>query len=173
MKPLLLSLLSTLSVILGLVGLWVLGLGLRRMAQASRSRRWPTAQGTLLSSTVAQRSAPPLRRDEDDEDAPPAPPQTLYRPQVEYRYSVGPQAFTGTSLALEELEVSSEEHARKHAARYVPGSPVTVYYDPQNPGRAVLEPGVRAVSWALPVVGVVFLIATGALALFVRWYSGR
>ncbi|HEX8823743.1 MAG TPA: DUF3592 domain-containing protein [Archangium sp.] len=174
MKPLLLSLLSTISVVLGLVGLVVIGWGLRRMSQASRTRKWPTTQGSILSSTTVSRIAPPVPRPgEDEEETAARPPQTLYRPEVTYTYKVGQRSFTGTALGSDEVEISSERQARDHAARYVPGSPVTVYYDPEDPQRALLEPGIQATSWVLPTVGVVFLIVTGALSFFIRWYSGR
>lgn len=172
MKALLLSLLSTLSVVLGLVGLGVLGWGFWRMWQAARSRAWPTTQGTILTSTTASRAAPPRPSDDEDEAAARSP-QTLYRPEVTYTYTVGGRTFTGSALGLDAVEVSSERQAQAHAARYVPGAPVTVWYEPGNPGRAVLEPGVGAASWAIPAVGAVFLVVTGALYLFIRWYSGR
>ena len=54
-----------------------------------------------------------------------------------------------------------------------PGTPVSVHFDPEQPERAVLEPGVGAVSWVLPGVGAVFLLVAGALALFVWWFNGR
>jgi hypothetical protein len=173
MKPTLLALLSTIAVILGVVGLGVIVVGLWRMGQASRARRWPTVQGTVLSSTTASRTAPPpppLEGEDEDEER---PPQTLYRPVVRYTYNVGGHAFTSETLGPEDLEVSSERHAREHAARYPRGAQVTVYYDPDDPDRAYLEPGVRAGSWIMPGVGVVFLIVTGALYAFVRWFSGR
>lgn len=172
MKALLLSLLSTISVVLGLVGLGVLGWGFWRMRRASRSRAWPTVQGTLVSSTTASREAPPLPS-RDGDAAASRPPRTLYRPEVAYTYTVGGRSYTGTQLGLDEVEVSSERHAQAHAARYVPGAPVTVFHDPEDPSRAVLEPGVGAASWAIPAVGAVFLVVTGALYLFIRWYSGR
>ena len=174
MKPALLSLLSTIAVVLGLVGLAVIGLGLRRMGQAARSRKWPTTPGSIRSSTILSRLAPTLpQADEDEEQAAARPPQTLYRPEVTYTYTVEGKTYTGTKLGGDTVEVSSERHAREHAARYVPGAPVTVYYDPENPSHALLEPGVHSVSWLMPAVGVVFLIVTAALYGVVRWYSGR
>lgn len=170
MKPLLLSLLSTLAVLLGFTGLALVGVGLRRMAKASRSRRWPSVPGTVLSSTVSSRMAPPSSQ---DEDSPPEVPQRLYRPEVRYTYSVGGREFTGSALGLDEVEISDEPLVREQAARYPPDAAVTVYYDPADPSQAVLEPGVQASAWLLPAMGLVFLIVTGSLYLFVRWYSGR
>jgi hypothetical protein len=174
MKPLLLSLLSTVSVVLGLVGLGVLVWGFLRMRQTARTRSWPTTQGTIRSSTVTSREAPPLTSESSyDDDAPKPKPQVLYRPQVEYTYTLGQETYTGTALGRDVLEVSSRQHAQAHAARYVPGAPVTVFYDPADPGQALLEPGVQGASWALPGAGAACLFITGAFYLFIRWYSGR
>lgn len=173
MKPLLLSVLSTLGVLLGLVGLGVVVWGLLRVRRTSRTRTWPTTRGTIRSSTVVSREAAPLRTESSYVDDTPPAPQVLYRPQVEYTYTVGQKTYTGTALGVDEVEVSSQQHARAHAARYAPGAAVTVFHDPEDPGKALLEPGVQAVSWAVPAAGGICLAVASALYLFIRWYSGR
>lgn len=174
MKPLLLSVLSTIAVILGVVGLGVLVWGFLRMRQTARTKHWPTTQGTIRSSTVTSREAPPLNQEESyDDDAPKPKPQVLYRPRVEYTYTVDGQTYTGTALGRDVVEVSSSQHAQTHAARYVPRAPVTVFYDPNDPSQALLEPGVQATSWAIPGAGAACLIVTTAFYFFIRWYSGR
>ena len=173
MKPLLLALLSTISVILGLTGLALLGVGLRRMRRASLSRDWPRVPGTIQSSTTVSRPAPALSLEGEDEEAAARPPQMLHRPEVTYTYTVNGRAFTGSALGLEQVEISDESRARAHAARYTPGAPVTVFHDPADPSRALLEPGVHAASGLLPVMGVIFLVVTGGLALVVLWLRAR
>jgi hypothetical protein len=174
MKPLLLSLLSTLGVLLGVAGLGVIIWGFIRMRRASRTRSWPTTQGTIRSSRVTSREAPAVETETRyDEDAPAPAPQVLYRPQVEYTYTVDRQTYTGTELGVDVVEVSSRQHAQAHAARYAPGRPVTVFYDPEDPSRALLEPGVQGTSWALPAAGAACVVVAAAFYFFVRWYSGR
>ena len=174
MKPLLFSLLSTIGVVLAVVGLGLVAVGLRRMGQASRSRRWPTVQGTVVSAIVKSRQVPATPDPgEDAEEAAARAPQTVYRPEVTYTYEVDGRRLTGTTLNLEGLELSNEERVRAHAARYAPGQSVTVYYDPAAPERAVLEPGVHAGSWLMPAMGGIFLFVAGGLYLFVRAFSGR
>ena len=173
MKPLLLALMSTIGVALAVAGVAVFFFGLWRMRQAARTRRWPTVQGTILSSTTASRQGPPppplASEDEDAE----RPPQTLYRPLVKYSYSVDGRSYTSETLGPDDVEHSSERLAREHAARYAPGAPVTVYYDPDDPARAYLEPGIHAVSWLLPGLALVFLLVSAADYAFIRWFSGR
>ncbi|MFP2928803.1 DUF3592 domain-containing protein [Pyxidicoccus sp. 3LG] len=173
MKPLLLSVLSTISVILGVTGLGVFVWGFLRMRKTARTRSWPTTQGTIRSSRVTSRDAPVLPDDSSDDDASTPRTQRLYRPEVEYTYTVGRQTYTGTQLGFDVVEVSSQEQARAHAARYAPGSPVTVFHDPEDPGQALLEPGIQATSWAIPGAGVACLFVATAFFFFIRWFSGR
>jgi hypothetical protein len=173
MKPLLLTVMTWIAVILGAVGLGVLGWGLWRLWKAARTRSWPTAQGTILDATVAKRDAMPPDRDEDPDPSRPRPPETLYRAVVTYSYRVSGRTFTSDRLTLEEVETSSESHARKLSERYTPGAPVTVHYDPADPTRAILLPGIRPASWLGAVIGLVFLVLSTAMLLFVRWWYLR
>ncbi|MCP3137069.1 DUF3592 domain-containing protein [Pyxidicoccus xibeiensis] len=173
MKPLLLSVLSTIAVILGVTGLGVLVWGIFRMRSTARTRHWPTTQGTIRAARVTSREVPIAPGDSSDDDDAPAPrTRPLYRPEVEYTYTVGRQTYTGTQLGMDVVEVSSREHAQAHAARYAPGAPVTVFHDPQDPGQALLEPGLQAASWSVPGAGVACLAVATAFFFFVRWYSG-
>lgn len=169
MKTFVLALLATLDVIFVLAGLWALGAGLGRMVRASRMRRWPAVPGTILASTIASRESTL----EAEEDGPPPRPITLYRAEVQYRYEVGGRSFTGSRIALDDVEVSSKSHAENLAQRYASGTAVTVHYNPEDPSQAVLEPGIHMVSWVLPAIGVAFLIVAGGFFLAIRWYSGR
>jgi hypothetical protein len=160
------------SVILGAVGLGVIGWGLWQLLKAARTRKWPTASGTLLTSTVTHREALPPDRD-DDGPSRPRSPETLYRAAVTYRYQVDGRTFTGDRLGLDEVETSSEPHARHVSERFKSGAPVTVYYDPANPALAILQPGIRPASWLGVAIGVIFLIISTAMLLFVRWWYLR
>ncbi len=174
MKPIFLSVLSVISVILAVSGLGVLVWGLRRMQQASVAKDWPTAQGTIRSSTVVSREAEPINPQESyDDDAPKPKGQVLYRPEVEYTYTVGGETYTSNTLAWDVTEVSSRQHAQTQAARYTPKAPVTVYYDPEDPSRALLNPGVQAASWAVPGAGGACILIATAFYFFIRWFSGR
>ena len=60
------------------------------------------------------------------------------------------------------------EQAETAAGQYKMGAPVTVYYDPDRPGNAVLEPDNRQGSAAPLVFGAISAVGGGAmLALFV------
>src|SRR5207253_48586 len=50
------------------------------------------------------------------------------------------------------------------ALRYPPGRPVTVSYDPDQRGRAVMEPGLHAEALWMPAAGLAFVVG-GVLAI--------
>jgi hypothetical protein len=58
------------------------------------------------------------------------------------------------------------ELAEAAAGGYAQGQPVTVYYDPAQPGNAVLEPGDRKGSMAPLVFGGISALAGAALLAF-------
>lgn len=95
-----------------LIGMIIVIIGALALAPALNSQRWPSTEGEILDA--AERPASPLR----------------------YRYTVRGQRYTGERVSF---------HRRQPAAalsqHYPPGKSVPVYYDPSDPGRAVLEPG--------------------------------
>ena len=94
-----------------------------------------------------------------------------YQPQVWYEYSVGGETFTSTRIYVGENDVVGfrySRHAAKRLSRYPPGSPVTVYYDPHRPSRAVLEPGIDRRLWLLLAAGGLVL----AVGLAPLWRPG-
>ncbi len=92
------------------------------------SERWPTAPGRVLSSRV--RESWGGRR-------------LIYEPEVTYEYTVreGP-TLRGDCVRFGEIAHDTARDARKIAARYPVGATVQVRYDPRDPSRSTLEPGV-------------------------------
>ena len=64
--------------------------------------------------------------------------------------------------------------AEKAAAQYTNGQPVIVYYDPAQPGNAVLEPGGGKGSMAPLIFGLIFgRLGAGTLSVFINFgFSG-
>ena len=73
---------------------------------------------------------------------------TTSRPRIEYRYRVGEREYTGDRYNFLEISSNGPETGRV-TGQYQPGSPVTVYYDPDDPSRAVLESGIPSMAWGL------------------------
>lgn len=105
---------------------------------AAASRNWPAVQGRVVSSEVvvaSQTSGGGTRR-------------TSYRALIKYSYQVGTArfesvrvSFMGWGSSAGTMQRSDKSAARSDANRYPRGAEVKVFYNPQDPSEAVLEPG--------------------------------
>jgi hypothetical protein len=133
--------------------LW--GWSILRNARASAA--WPTAEGIVTRSEVTHST------DADGDDT--------YRPEVTYEYSVQNRSYENYTIKFGENSYSSQRQAEEIGARYPLGRQVAVYYDPADPGRSVLEPGVSGGSYIVLGVGVLFVavaLVTAPLAFIFR-----
>jgi len=129
------------------VGLTFWGWNILQNARASAS--WPTADGIVTQSIVSRST------DADGADS--------YSPEITYSYKVDNTNFTNSTIKFGENSYSSRKKAEGIAAGYPIGKNVTVYYDPEKPDRAVLEPGVSAGSYIVIGIGVFFILITLAI----------
>ncbi len=137
--------------LLVLVGALVfLGYMARVYTQAEAMRQWPTTEGEILETWVSERSD-----SENDE----------YVPAVRYRYTVAGQTYTGERLRAAPVSAGTRRGAEQMLAPYFKGAVVRVYYNPQNPAEAVLEPGVTRSFWLFLAGGAVWMLA-GLYATF-------
>jgi hypothetical protein len=111
---------------------------------ARASAGWPSVEGRILRSEVTRST------DGDGDDS--------YSPEVTYRYVVDGQSYESYTIKFGENAYGNRNTAEAIAARYPDGSRVTVYYDPADPERAVLEPGVSAGSYIVFSIGAIFLV---------------
>lgn len=143
-----------LAVLVGSMGLFALLFGLASLLLALRARSWPTASVEVTSSGV----------EEDITQIGSGGGQShsrVYRPRVQYRYTVAGQSYSCQQITLGVTVASGQARAQGIAARYPTGAHVMAYYDPRNPGRAFLEYSLSA-----PVFG--FALAVGFFAFFAR-----
>ena len=99
------------------------------LLSALESRSWPEARGIVMASK--------LQEERDSEGG------RLYQARVSYRYTVDGGEFVGDRACFGDSDqMGWSLFARKIVARYRPGDAVTVYYDPSQPRKAVLEPGI-------------------------------
>jgi hypothetical protein len=133
----------------------------RRLASASA--RWPTVSGTVTTSEVIEETL------EDDSNTNKSIIRKIHRDQVDlrYAYQVGKRDFVGTAANWGWTAIYGlRELAETAAGQYRQGQPVTVYYDPEQPGNAVLEPDSRKGSTAPLVFGAMSAVAGAALLAF-------
>lgn len=143
-------------IILGLVAIMV-GFGVfywkvDDFKQAYASSSWPTVQGRIIHSEMVR-----IRR----------PGETVSDADITYSYMVNGRQYSGYLVSIPEYQGDARSMS-KIVKRYPEGNTVTVYYDPDNPANAVLEPGLNMVLLAfggflvlLTTVGI--LVVSGSL----------
>jgi hypothetical protein len=112
------------------------------------AQTWPTVTGEIIASKVKKRH--------DSEHGP------VEYPHVSYTYEVnGKTHHSSNIMAGGEIGGVNVEST---LTRYPQGSKVTVYYDPQNPKDAVLEPGNKTISkglWLMLALMNIFICGMG------------
>ena len=104
---------------------------------------WIPVEGQIITSTVTKVASTNVMW-LGDMDGNPATPNASYsyddygyRIDIEYNYTVEGNTYDGRMEGSG--EIISEKLANDRVRRYPAGSPITVYYDPQHPGDAVLS----------------------------------
>jgi hypothetical protein len=135
-------------ILIGVGAFYFLGGTLR---QAYTSTSWPTVQGQIVRSEVAQ------HRDSDGDQ--------MYNPVIDYSYTVNNQSYGGSQVTIMDGSTSVRSLVQDTVKRYPSGTAVTVYYDPDDPANAVLEPGLKG---GVLLLGGLFLCfpAMGVLVIF-------
>lgn len=111
--------------------------------RSMQAARWPTTQGTVISSRLGESSSDKGGR--------------TYRVDIRYRYDVAGHTYESNQYDGTGTSTYSGWRDQKQAAvaAHRPGKPVTVYYDPADPADAMLStvvpPGTFAFVW-FPIV---------------------
>ncbi len=116
-----------------------------------RAAHWPSVSGTIVASTVES-----FRKRLNNSKS--GTPVTLYRPVVEFVYTVNGHDYRSKQIKLLTEVSGQQSYAEKVAAKYPAGSTVDVHYDPANPGNAALE-NPTGMAW------IVLALALGMFAL--------
>ncbi|NJN44561.1 MAG: DUF3592 domain-containing protein [Anaerolineae bacterium] len=114
------------------------------LQNARSSSSWPATQGQITESTLDHST------DAEGGDS--------YSPEVTYTYQVNGIFYENGTIKFGENSYSSQRKAQEILNRYPVGQMVSVYYDPDKPGRAVLEPGVSGGSYIVFGIGVLFVL---------------
>jgi hypothetical protein len=125
----------------GVVGFF----GIRTFQNAQASQTWPSVRGQVTESQVGTH----------DSDG-----TTMYSANVVYEYTVGGRQYINDRIRFGEGSSSNPRPAHNMVAEYPVGASVDVYYSPDDPLNAVLEPGASGFGvWALPGMGGCFALA--------------
>lgn len=116
---------------IGLSILWFLFL--KPFLEGTAAKSWPTAEGTVISAYTEERRSSKIgdtRRDLD-----------MSKDVVVYRYTVNNKDYKGARIGVFTDWSVTAGLRPDRLRRYPEGATPLVHYNPQNPERAVLEPG--------------------------------
>jgi hypothetical protein len=105
--------------------LWGVGTYAKDVFDAYSALAWPQGEGVTVYSQAVRGCGK----------------GDSFYPRVRFTYSVNGVSYVGTRVAFGNVGCGSYEHARSIAAKFPPGVATPVYYDPGNPGQAVLMAG--------------------------------
>ncbi len=128
-----------------ILGLWALLAGMSMGIEGWQAEKWPQADGRIILSRVQEWRAPGKIR------------IARLCLDMDYLYMVDDKIFEGHRLNSGWRCFASEDHIRQILKRYPTGREVKVFYNPKNPGKSLLEPGI---SWS-----VLFLAGIGIINL--------
>ena len=130
-----------------LAGVVVFFLGLKEYRVSLSSKDWPLAEGSILESFVEE------RQEYNNDNW-----TTNYYPHVIYTYYVMDQEYSSDRITIgSNRGYGRRAKAEKRLADYQAGQSVIVSYDPDRPGRAVLEAGATGGAKGTLFMGVVFV----------------
>ena len=141
-----------------LLGAFALVKGFRDLQLAQASPQWPQAQGVIEQSQVAESKTKG---------------KTNYYADIRYQYDVGGTVHSSDRVAFGGYQSPDRAPHEAVVARYPVGSAVTVFYQPEAPELAVLEPGASGSSWIMPGFGVAFAVVGIGMAVLLPLWSGK
>ncbi len=111
------------------------------IVSAIASSSWPKVQGQIIASDIKRRHSDRGR--------------VIHTAKVFYKYSVNATKYSSNKISFGEYN-----HAGRIVNLYRKGKTVWVYYNPEKPQIAVLEPGISWDSFFLLGMGVLFIFAS-------------
>jgi hypothetical protein len=140
------------AVLIVLMGLGLIQDRVQLLLIGRDSNNWPTVTGV-----VTEASASPLAG---------AQAGPGWRIRIAYEYQVEGQSFTGDRLRFSRrLGGRTRVQAEQALVSYVPGNPIEVHYDPDDPARSVVTAGPDRRAWFGLFVGL------GMVAIAITFWS--
>lgn len=140
-----------------LVGGGIAVFGFREMSFAGASTGWPTTEGVVVVSRVEAQVSSGGRS------------TVSYFPDVRYSYAVDGRTYEGARIRISKIGSSDRDYAQGVVDAYPVGRRVEVRYDPAQPDACLLEAGVGAGEWFVPLFGLTFMaVGIGGIVFFRR-----
>ena len=124
-----------LSIIIAGIGLALLLGGCWIIYESNQASTWPTTKGTIVESYLEVNHLPKILEWHQD-------PLCWYGVDIHYLYRIKGQVYFSKRLTFYEWSTRSSQLANQVLNKYRRMQIVPVYYDPQNPENAILEPAI-------------------------------
>lgn len=133
------------SLMLGSLGVYLIIHSQRSKRKASLSQSWPVVKGIISETSIST-------QEHDD---------TLrYVPNVRYPYEVDGKLYEGKRITFGSgVEFASQGKAAEYLAEYPVEAEVSVFYNPDKPGEAVLRQVAQKTTVGL-MIGIVLVVIT-------------
>ena len=138
------SVFQIIPILFSVIAAWLLGREILALRRSKQSESWPYTEGEVVSSHVKS------RRDSDGD--------TSYSAAVRYEYEVNGTAYVSRTISFGRKLYFGRSSAADVVAMYPVGEKVIVYYDPNHPKIATLEPGISVGSFIVLGVSAVCLV---------------
>lgn len=128
-----------------------------------KTNHWPTASGRIVASRIEVKKGikqPGTASKRHD----------YYSPAIEYQYSVGGKEYTASKIEAYfggKTSYAAEWQANQVLTKYPEGKNVLVFYDPKDPSRACIEPGVP---WKLVLPMSLFALLSVGVGIALIFY---
>ncbi|BBB33437.1 hypothetical protein TTHT_1994 [Thermotomaculum hydrothermale] len=136
-----------------MVGVLLFVVGYIFIKQAKKVEKWPSVKGVVVESKVVSHL--------DSESN-----QTMYAPAITYRYKVDGKEYTCSDYGALNISYSFASEAERIVNNYPEGKEVIVYYNPENPYKAVLVKNKSFLIYIPQVLGGIFTIIGAGLLFF-------
>jgi hypothetical protein len=123
-----------------------------RHFKAKESALWPQVKGVITTSHLEVGYFKGMKG---------------YYGVIEYDYCVGKTCFHGTRVSFNRIHLAVEDAWQPVVGSYPVGKQVAVYYDPKNPGFAILEPGLHGEMHDTFILGIILIVFFAAAFLWV------
>jgi hypothetical protein len=125
------------------------------------SQQWPSAAGEVSISRVVYMKSSSLKFGTT----------TTYSAEIAYQYTVGDRHYTGTNISFNDHSNIDSSLAESTVMRYPTGNTVKVYYNPGDPGEAVLDTGFTSDLLGNVVFGALLSLVGGGFLIFLLWMA--
>lgn len=138
------------------------------LGEGWQSRSWPSAMGRMMESAAVSKPIVSSGR---------RGTVGTHVVKLRYEFAVDGRTYFGTRQGLDDVGVIKiQESAEREAAAMPVGSAIRVFYDPSNPAKSLLIPGVGVASVIGSVIGLVLIsggLALAAICVYLRSHHAK